>query len=95
MRIEDIEPGTRVRIETLHGTSGMLIVPKYLSARREGAVGTVKSFVPGHGGDVWWVEHEDKPGEFAAYMFDEFALYDGPVVPPKEPDEGEGTSIFD
>ena len=97
MRLDDIKPEIRVRIGTLLGTDGMLIVPKFLEARREGAIGKIKGSAPGHKGDVWWVEHEDTPGEFAAYMFDEFEPFDGPVVAPRGPEPGgsKAPSIFD
>jgi hypothetical protein len=74
----EVKEGMCVKVGKLESTTGMMISPKYLKVRREGAVGTVKGYVPGHGGDVWWVEH-DKPSaeepqepEVAAYVYTEF-----------------------
>ena len=38
--------------------------------REPNKIGTVMGLVAGHGGDVWWVKHED--GTVSAYMFTEF-----------------------
>lgn len=54
----------------LGDTKGMLIKRQYLDARQPNKVGEVIGYVPGHGGDVWWVSHAD--GTTGAYMFDEF-----------------------
>ncbi len=51
-------------------TGGMLVPLKHLEARAEGVVGTVMNYVPGHGGDVWFVQHDT--GEIAVYTFNEF-----------------------
>jgi len=53
----------------LGSTAGMMVKHEYIAARRPSAKGTMRGWVPGHGGDVWWVEHED--GSVAAYCFDE------------------------
>src|SRR4051812_44052293 len=65
-------------------TGGMMIKTEYLEARTAGATGKIVGVVGGHGGDVYWVQHDD--GKKAAYCFDEFELY-GPkrrerVLPP-------------
>ena len=66
--------GTKVRThETLEGTKGMIIGPGNLSARRADAKGTIRGTVPGHGGDVYWVEHEGS-ALLAPYCFTEFDL---------------------
>jgi hypothetical protein len=73
MDCNDVKPGIFVRIlERVNdpgSTTGMLIKDEYLKARRAGAVGQVHSYVPGHGGDVWFVMHED--GSVGAYGFPE------------------------
>lgn len=51
-------------------TKGMMINEKHLIARRPNAEGTIRGYVGGHGGDVWWVEHS--PDDVAAYVFTEF-----------------------
>ena len=58
-------------VGVLHATTGMLIAPKHLVVRAPDAEGVIKGFVPGHGGDVWWVEHEN--GDIAAYSVGEMA----------------------
>lgn len=52
------------------GAVGMLIKPEYLANRENDIQGTVRGYVPGHGGDVWWVEH-DGTKKVAAYCTDE------------------------
>lgn len=81
MELNEVKPGIRIRTsERLRGTEGMMIRRKYLQARRPGTIGTVKGWVPGHGGDVWWIEHED--GAVAAYCYDEFAPDAKPHIDP-------------
>lgn len=58
--------------DKLSSTDGMLIAQKYLDQRQANAMGTLKSYVPGHGGDVWFVEHIN--GEIAAYAVNEFMV---------------------
>lgn len=53
-------------------TKGMVAMPTVLSNRRASASGTIHGIVPGHGGDVYWVRHDD--GTTAPYHFDEFEL---------------------
>jgi hypothetical protein len=65
----DVKPGMRVRIGKLGNTAGMAIAKEYLDSRAEGATGTIRTWVPGHGGDVWFVHHGDSIG---AYCFTEF-----------------------
>jgi hypothetical protein len=43
--------------------------PKYVGARSPDKVGTYLGWVPGCGGDVWWVKHDD--GSTAIYMPEE------------------------
>ncbi len=90
MNAEDITRGLRVKVHTLGSTAGMLIAEKNLVVRREGAIGTIEGYVAGHGGDVWWVRHEDPPYDAGAYSFTEFAPYEGAA-----PEESKPVSIFD
>ncbi len=62
----------RVKVLRLGDTEGMLIGKKYLDVRKVGAVGVVEGWVPGHGGDVWWVRHED--GTVGAYIYTELTI---------------------
>jgi hypothetical protein len=75
MDLQSLRPGLRVRIDaTLGHTTGMIIAPEILANRRAGASGTLRAYVPGHGGDVWFVEH--KGGAVAAYAYNEFEADD-------------------
>lgn len=71
--------GKRVIVTKLGPTTGMLIVRDKLANRKEGARGMVSGIVAGHGGDVWWVRHDD--GTTAAYGFDEVELDEKPAPP--------------
>ncbi len=71
MNLDAVKSGIRVKTTALGDTKGMLIKEKHLEVRREGLTGTVKSYVPGHGGDVWFVQH-DNSEEVGAYCFTEF-----------------------
>ncbi len=63
------EVGQKVQIVNLSSTKGFLIAEKHLKARRAISTGIVQGYVPGHGGDVWWIKHDD--GSVAAYGVDE------------------------
>ena len=64
-----IKVGMKVRTTTTGGTRGIIVPQKNLKSRVNG-VGFVRGPVPGHGGDVLWVE-DIETGEVGAYMFDE------------------------
>jgi|HubBroStandDraft_5_1064220.scaffolds.fasta_scaffold1300916_2 hypothetical protein len=65
--------GTRVVTHArLGSTRGFIVAQKLLEARRPSALGLIWGVVGGHGGDVYWVKHDDGTG--AAYMSDEFEL---------------------
>ena len=70
MQCKDIKEGLRVKIGKLGSTEGYMVVDHHLKCRREGATGRLGWYVPGHGGDVWWVAHDD--GTTGAYAYDEF-----------------------
>jgi hypothetical protein len=63
--------GMRVRTTRLGSTIGMLIKEKHLRVRRSGITGAIQGWVPGHGGDVWWVLHDDGDNVIGAYCTDE------------------------
>lgn len=65
-----VQPGVTVRVVRLESTEGYLIASRHIECRRAGTVGTVKRYVPGHGGDVWFVAHEGSD-DIGAYMFTE------------------------
>lgn len=64
------EFGDLVRTEINPSESGnaFLVSSKHQNARKS-SEGTYKGYVPGCGGDVWWVEHED--GSVGAYLTNE------------------------
>ena len=67
----EIGVGTRVRTaDKLDDARGMMVAPKYIECRRCGITGVVKGYVPGHGGDVWWVAH-DGTADVGAYCYTE------------------------
>lgn len=70
MELDEIKIGLRVKVTTLGDAKGMFVKKEHLDVRTIGVKGTVVGYVPGHGGDVWWVKHDD--GNVGAYVFDEF-----------------------
>jgi hypothetical protein len=58
------------------GSAGILVKKKYLEARRPNMKGEIAGFVSGHGGDVYWVRHEN--GQIATYGWWEFELDEEP-----------------
>lgn len=74
-----LQDGTKVITHVvLHPTTGMLIAADKLANRRANTPGTVVGVVGGHGGDVYWVRHED--GTVAAYGWPEMELEGGDPV---------------
>jgi hypothetical protein len=65
-----VKPDLRVRTGELESTTGMIIPSDFVTPRKAGITGTVIRVVPGHGGDVWFVKH-DNTHEVAAYCFTE------------------------
>jgi hypothetical protein len=62
----DIKPGlTLIRTDAaLHGTGGFMISEEFIKNRKADTEGILWGYVPGHGGDVWWVVHQfDANGE--------------------------------
>lgn len=87
MYISQIREGMTVKTAaTLGSTMGFLIHSRHINARRTDAVGKLRSWVPGHGGDVWWVEHAD--GQVAAYAYDEFDEFSPDNNPAPEVEAG-------
>lgn len=71
MNLGDVKQGLAVRTsDQLDTTTGMLIKPEYLTNRKSNVTGVIHDWVIGHGGDVWWVKHDD--GLIAPYAFTEF-----------------------
>jgi hypothetical protein len=60
--LQNPEPGMRVRIRCdPKDTRGFLIGSSMIANRRSEGVGVLWGYVPGHGGDVWYVVHEGTP----------------------------------
>ena len=73
MELENVKVGLRVEVKSLHSdTKGMFIGQLHLDVRAVGIKGTIVDYVSGHGGDVWWVKHDD--GNVGAYVFDELEM---------------------
>lgn len=73
--------GTRIRThDVIDGNAGILVKKKYLNARRVSTEGNIAGFVPGHGhgGDVYWVVHDDDT--VAVYGWEEFELVAAPPL---------------
>lgn len=69
-----LDNGTKiVTHDHLDSTGGMMINPLHLGARKPGAKGVIRGIVGGHGGDVYWVGHEEGQ-PLAAYGYTEFEL---------------------
>ena len=67
----------RVRVTAIN-TTGLWVTERHLNAMKL-AEGTVIGWVPGHGGDVWWVQHDD--GSVGAYYYTDLEYVTAPEVP--------------
>lgn len=56
MELDEIKIGLRVEVKKLEDTKGMMIKKEHLDVRTVGVKGTVIGYVPGHGGDIWWIK---------------------------------------
>jgi hypothetical protein len=54
--------GLDVRVRALGSTQGMLVAEPLMNKRAVGAEGKLDQYVPGHGGDVWFVKYPDGSG---------------------------------
>lgn len=71
MNADLVTPGLKIRTNhKLGSTQGYCVVPKHLEARKPSIEGVIRQYVPGHGGDVWFVGHDD--GAIGVYCYDEF-----------------------
>ena len=76
-----LSPGTKIVTDKMLGsTAGIFVLPHYLAARRAGVKGVIRNWVAGHGGDIYWVEHED--GSIAVYGWMEFEFDTGQLELP-------------
>lgn len=68
--MDNFQAGLCVRTRPLLlNTIGFIVHQKHLDARKRYIIGTVRRWVPGHGGDVWFVQHNDK--SIGAYLTSE------------------------
>lgn len=65
--------GVRVTVVSLEDPEGMFIAAKHMDVRRAGVDGMAVSHVAGHGGDVWFVQHNHEVSEIGAYSIAEIA----------------------
>lgn len=70
-----LKPGTRVitNKELDPDLRGIMVHPKHLRVRKTNQPGMIEHYAPGHGGDVWYVKHDDSD-EIGAYIYTEFEL---------------------
>lgn len=71
MDCNQVTENLKVRTTELRSTDGLTIHARHLACRKAGVTGFVRGYVPGHGGDVWWVQHEGSE-DIGAYCFNEF-----------------------
>jgi hypothetical protein len=65
--------GMKVRTGKLGSTMGFIIHPKHIAVRQANITGVVRGWVPGHGGDVWFVQH-DNSDDIGVYSVDEMEV---------------------
>lgn len=70
MELGKVKVGLKVKTTKLGDSKGMMVAQEHLDARQPDKEGEVTGYVPGHGGDVWWVKHNDNTT--GAYVFSEF-----------------------
>lgn len=61
--------------DTIDKDPGFLVKKHHLECRKPSVSGIICGVVPGHGGDVYWVKHEDET--IGAYGYPEFELAPG------------------
>jgi len=68
-----ILPGEPIKVKTKSDIvgkeecRGFFVKEHHLDARKPNTIGFYNGFVPGAGGDVWWIKHED--GTVGAYGY--------------------------
>jgi hypothetical protein len=60
---------TKSKIMSSKRCTGFCVKREYIDARKPNENGTYAGYVPGNGGDVWWVKHED--GSIGCYEYTE------------------------
>ena len=70
MDLEKIHTSMRVKTSDILGDSpGLMVRTEHISARKPNKEGRISGIVSGHGGNAWWVTHDD--GTVGAYLLDE------------------------
>lgn len=70
-----LPPGTKIKTHDELDPAipgALLVVSRFVEARRPSTRATLHGYVPGHGGDVYWAKHDD--GAEAVYCYTEFEL---------------------
>lgn len=70
----NIEIGMTVKVVDIQPLVGVFVVRKHLAARRINDTGIVTTMIPGHGGGLFAVMHNDK--EIAVYLASEIERYE-------------------
>lgn len=74
-RKTQVLPNTRITVRTKKRIApkeecrGFFVHDRNLDARKPNTIGYFIGYVPGAGGDVWWIEHDDRT--IGAYMYNE------------------------
>ena len=79
MKINEVKNGMRVKITKLGSTLGYMVKDKHIEARTLGSIGVLDGQIPGHGGEIWWIQHGETPSKLSsvgAYAYDEFEEID-------------------
>lgn len=70
-----LKNGTRIKTRAqLDSMVGMIVPAQYLTTRRVSAEGIIRGVVGGHGGDLYYVEHDTHDLHYAVYCFTEFEV---------------------
>lgn len=76
MNLEDVKPGNRPKVKiakVLRASISKVLPPGFTKCRKPGTNGTVINAITGHGGELFFIEHDDKT--FATYHHTEFDLH--------------------
>ena len=70
-----LKNGTRVKTHAeLDSSIGMIVPSQCVQMRRGSTEGIVRGVAGGHGGDLYYVEHEADDLHYAVYCFTEFEV---------------------
>ena len=75
MKESDVETGMRIVVTDIKTTIGYNVAKAHIANRGLHARGTILGYIPGHGGEVFAVEHD--AGPIAVYHHSEFERIEG------------------